>query len=103
MYLSRYRQFLTLGKRRLLYLLIAAMSLSILLTGSKIFIMLLGLGLFIVYLYEEYKLRLGKLIVLTILGLCLMGVSFVVSIVVKYKEPQGIANLVHQVGEEVRV
>ena len=96
-YFVRYRTYLSPFRKRILYVLGTFMSLSILLTGSKIFLMLLGLCVFIVYVYEGRRLYLSKLILFSIVGVVIIAVSFTVSAVVKYKKPQTIGALIDDV------
>src|SRR5690606_12356326 len=75
-YLLKYRGKLTQKRRFWLYGLIALMSFSILITGSKIFIILLGLCFFIGVLYEGFRFRILRLILMTFIGVILIVGSF---------------------------
>lgn len=100
-YLLRYRFEITKRQKSLLIFLIGLMSLSIMLTGSKVFIMLLGLCILIVYLYEQYKLNLAKLIIYTLLSLFLISFSFSAAFVIKYKEPNSIGDFLYQTTDNI--
>lgn len=100
-YLLKHSSFINRKQKSILIILISLMALSIMLTGSKVFIMLLGLCFLIVYLYEEYKLNASKLIIYTATSLFLIVFSFSAAFVIKYKEPNSVENFFYQTTENI--
>lgn len=100
-YIFRYHSILSFGKKLMLYLLTVLMSLSIAMTGSKIFVILLGFCLFIVFLYEGYKINKAKLFFFSFTGIFIVVASFSLSKVVRTKTPDNITALIGRTAEEM--
>src|SRR5690606_25671771 len=75
-YVLQYRRIISKNQRFWLYTLICFMSFSIFITGSKVFIILLGLSLFIGYLFKQYLFNIIKITIVSFICIALVVVSF---------------------------
>lgn len=98
-YFLRYYKYLNKRKKNILMVLSILMSLSILITGSKIFIILLGLCLFIGLLYENIKIGKIRLVFYSLIGLLVIAFSFTMSKVIRISSPDSFLELAGETSE----
>ncbi len=92
-YLTKYWNKLSFFNRNLVLLMIFLTSLSVFLTGSKIFIALFGLCFFLSFVYNNRKIKATSALILTTASIVLIVISFAFAFAVKYSSGKDIASV----------